>query len=344
MAEITLSSQAYKHNFQLLSSHIGTDIELAAVLKDNAYGHGLEQISTLAKQCGVKSVFVKNYAEAIRISEIFPHITALYGMPEGDFPPHIAFVVHQKAHIESLPKGTKVELKVNAGMNRNGIQPDELESYIKAILDRGLELIGVFTHNGYGDDIDEGFMRTQECFRTIKEQVRALSQKYGFKLSRFHSLSSSGAVRVASEGKIDDDLVRVGIALYGYLDVAFANPISAKLQKVATLYADKVATRFLPQGARIGYSGCTTLESQSCISTYDIGYGDGFFRVSERHKIYTAEGYQILPRSSMDCFSCLCDKSRICVFNDVSALAQAFGTISYEILTHLSPHIKRTLI
>ncbi|WP_334088649.1 alanine racemase, partial [Helicobacter typhlonius] len=64
MAEITLSSNSYKHNFHLISSHIGSNVELAAVLKDNAYGHGLEQISTLARECGIKSVFVKNYNEA----------------------------------------------------------------------------------------------------------------------------------------------------------------------------------------------------------------------------------------------------------------------------------------
>lgn len=344
MAEITLSSESYKHNFHLISSHIGTDVEIAAVLKDNAYGHGLEQMSILARECGIKSVFVKNYNEALRVSEYFPHITALYGMPEGDFPQHIAFVINQKEHINLLPKGTKVELKVNAGMNRNGIELGEIEDFITSLLARGLELVGVFSHNGYGDDIDEAFMHTQEKFADIKECVKVLAIKYGFALPRFHSLSSSGAIRMASERGISDDLVRIGIALYGYLDVAFSNPISPHLRKVAALYADRVSTRTLDAGARIGYSGCTTLEYPSRISTYDIGYGDGFFRVSERHKVYTAKGYQILPRSSMDCFSCLCDEPRICVFDDVSDIAKAFGTISYEILTHLSPSIKRTII
>lgn len=96
----------------------------------------------------------------------------------------------------------------------------------------------------------------------IKERTKALAQKYGFVVPRFHSLSSSGAVRVASEGKITDDLVRIGIALYGYLDTAFENPLNAKLQKVARLYADRVSTRILSAGARIGYSGCTTLEKR----------------------------------------------------------------------------------
>lgn len=348
MAEITLSSQAYKHNFHLISSYIranvSTDVQIAAVLKDNAYGHGLEQMAALAKACGIKNVFVKNYAEAMRVRDDFAYITALYGMPDGDFPPHIAFVINQYAQITALPKGCKVELKVNTGMNRNGIQIEQIESYIHAILERGLELVGIFSHNGYGDDNDIAFTHTQECFESVKSQVRTLAKTYGFALPRFHSLSSSGAIRQAMIGDINDDLVRIGIALYGYLDVAFDNPISDKLQKVAALYADRITTRTLPKGSRIGYSGCTRLESQSIVSTYDIGYGDGFFRVGENDRIYTADGHQILPRMSMDCFSCMCDDDRICVFNDVSAIAKAFGTISYEILTHLAPTIKRTII
>lgn len=344
MAHITLSHKAYKHNFNLISSYIGSNVEIAAVLKDNAYGHGLEQISAFARECGIQSVFVKNYSEALRVSEDFAHITALYGMPEGKFSPHIAFVVNQKEHIYALKKGTKVELKVNAGMNRNGVESKELEDFILAILKQGLELVGVFCHNGYGDEKDRAFYETQNTFASIKTHIKALSLKYGFKLPRFHSLSSSGAIALAGEGGISDDLVRIGIALYGYLDVAFANPISAQLQKVAALYADRVSTRYLKKGARIGYSGCTTLQDSSQISTYDIGYGDGFFRVSEDHKVYTAKGYQILPRSSMDCFSCLCSEPQICVFDDANVIARAFHTISYEVLTHLSPNLKRIII
>ena len=348
MAEIILDSKAYKHNLNLIHSHINShnksNVELAAVLKDNAYGHGLKEIATIASDYGIKSVFVKNYNEAMQIYEFFPQVTALYGMPQGDFAKNIAFVIHDKEHISALPQGTKVELKVNVGMNRNGIEPSELESFIQVILQKKLELIGVFSHNGYGDDLDSAFFHTQSNFAKLKQEVLHLSQKYGFAPPRFHSLSTSGAIRVASEGGITDDLVRIGIGAYGYLDVSFENPISDKLQKVASLYADRVSTRFLDKGERIGYSGCTALDSPQVVSTYDIGYGDGFFRVNENHKVYIANGLQILPRSSMDCFSCFCDEPRICVFSDVTHLAKAFGTISYEILTHLSPSIKRTII
>ena len=347
MSELILDSQAYKHNLNLISSHIalhGSKAELAAVLKDNAYGHGLAQIADLAKQSGIKSVFVKNYAEAMGIKDKFPSITALYGLPQGDFPSNVMFVINDRDSISALPRGTKVELKVNTGMNRNGIESSRLNEFVELILSHGLELVGVFCHNGYGDDENDEFYRTQERFSEVKERVRGLSATLGFACPRFHSLSSSGAVRVASEGAIDDDLVRVGIAGYGYLEAEFDNPIAPKLKPIASLWADRVSTRFLKKGERIGYSGCSQLEADSVISTYDVGYGDGFFRASEHHSVHTAAGYKILPRSSMDCFSCLCDEERICVFDDARSVARSFGTISYEILTHLSPSIKRTII
>lgn len=342
MAEITLDSKAFKHNLNLIKSHITDTCELALVLKDNAYGHGLTQMAQLAKENGIKSVFVKNYNEAMMIKDDFANITALYGTPSGDYPPNIAFVINDTSHIKALKPKTKVELKVNAGMNRNGIELSELESYIKAILDSKLELFGIFTHNGYGDYADSGFEATMANFKSIKQKVLELAQKFSFKPPRFHSLSTSGAIRVGKD--IDDSLVRIGIGAYGYLDVAFSNDIGKKLQKVLALYADRVATRVLKKGARIGYGGATTLESDSIISTYDVGYGDGLFRIDSSRMLKTAKGYDILPNTSMDCFSALSDDERICVFSDANVFAKAFNTISYEVLAHLSPTILRTII
>lgn len=347
MSQILLDSKAFKHNLNLISSTIqkaSPNTQIALVLKDNAYGHGLELMANLAKEYGIKSVFVKNYDEAMKIKDLFPLITAMYGLPLGNIPPNVAFSVSSKESIISLPKGTHIELKVNIGMNRNGIDIDDIQEHISLALDRGLHILGVFAHNGYGDDLDKSFEANQARFAYVKDIVRAISNKLGFPMPRFHSLSSSGAVRCALNNTLDDDIVRFGIAAYGYLEVEFPNPISSQLRPVASLWADKIASRSLEKGDRIGYSGITSLSESAIVSTYDIGYGDGFFRVNENTQAYTADGYRILPRSSMDCFSCICDKPRICVFDNATSLARAFDTISYEILTHLSPFIKRSVV
>ncbi|WP_104698024.1 MULTISPECIES: alanine racemase [unclassified Helicobacter] len=342
MAEIFICSKSYKNNLDTIAQHIKSKEKIGIVLKDNAYGHGLLEIATLAHQYGIKSVFVKNEFEARQISHLFQHITVLYGGISDNSIPNIYPTIHSESQLDLIPKNTSIELKVNIGMNRNGINPDHLEEFIQKILDKKLKLFGVFAHNGYSDDKDSSFEDHQEAFRQIKEKVKLLAKKKGFQIPRFHSLNSSGTLR---SNNIDDDLVRIGIASYGYLSTDFEIPSARNLKPVASLYADKICTHFLRKGAKIGYSGVTELQEDSYVSTYDIGYGDGLFRFNgKQKKFFTADGFLLLPKTSMDCFSALSTQDRICVFKDARELAEIFHTIPYEILTNLSSFIKRTIV
>lgn len=368
MAYIRLDSHALFHNLTTIQSHIARKspaTKLALVLKDNAYGHGLEQMAGLARSWGIESVFVKNYAEAARIESLFPTITALYGEVPLDASSNIWQAIpslHALINCAKLqPKpaanhaikhdsGRTIELKVNIGMHRNGIAYDELEQALAIILDSGLRLGGVFAHNGYGDNDDRAFLDSIALFAKVKKQVRAWCATHNRPTPRFHCLSTSGAARfyamdsgLDSRGLECDDLVRIGIGAYGYhtSDV----PLHLALKPVASLWARKIATQHLRKGDRIGYGGVSVVECAGAYSTYDVGYGDGLFRVSGKEgRIFCASGEEILPVMSMDCFSCQSEKQEICVFDDVSAWARAFGTLSYVILTHLSPTLPRVVV
>lgn len=343
MSELIINSKKFKDNLDIIAHHIGDKNKLALVIKDNAYGHGLQEIATLACAYGIKSVFVKNELEALQISHLFEHITVLYGPISNTSPSSIHSSINSLENLQHLQPSRCVELKVNTGMNRNGIPREKLEMFIEEILKKKLILLGVFTHNGYGDLNDgEDFEKAQKIFVEVKEEVRYLSEKMSFKLPRFHSLSSSGTLR---SDKIEDDLVRVGIAAYGYLGNTFDIAPSKKLSPIASLWADRICTQHLKKGSKIGYGGKSILEEDSIISTYDIGYGDGLFRLNgNKPSIKTAEGHTILPVTSMDCFSCQSNEDRLCVFDDASSIANAFDTIAYEVLTSLSPFIKRTVV
>ena len=83
MAYITINHNFFKHNLDIFRQHLKTinpqkNIEVAAVLKDNAYGHGLEIMSDLAMKNGIKSVFVKNYNEALKVAHKFDSVTFLH--------------------------------------------------------------------------------------------------------------------------------------------------------------------------------------------------------------------------------------------------------------------------
>lgn len=347
MAKILINTQNYKDNLNLIVKHLGDPSKLALVLKDNAYGHDLALIAKLANQYGVESVFVKNIQEAEVIKNLFPHISIFYGDFPQNFPSNFHPVIQQVNQISSMPAHAKIELKINIRMNRNGIALDDVHSAFEAILKNKCELFGVFAHNGYGDEDGVEFDASQNDFYETKKLILQLCKKYSLPIPRFHSLSSSGALRSKN---IEDDLVRIGIASYGYVDYNFPMEITKNLKPVLSLWAKRITTRHLPKGSRIGYGGVGILQNDGFVSTYDIGYGDGIFRYvgydnrGSKAKLFTKDGFEILPKISMDCFSALCDEEEICVFEDVTPWCELFGTIPYDILTKLSSFLPRVLI
>lgn len=340
MAELLINSQAFKHNLNLISKHLSPTLTPALVLKDNAYGHGLKEMAELAKENGIESVFVKNEFEALQIYQHFKHITAFYGEISQESPSNIYQCVQTLATLENIAPTRGFELEVNCGMNRNGISVDSLKNAFEIIAKRKLNLIGVFTHNGFGDEGGEDLKQQEKNSEQIKQEVITLCASHNLPLPRFHSCNSSGTFRQ----KQNKDIVRIGLAGYGYLCAEIDH--LPELQPIASLWADKICTHFLRKGQKIGYGGIWQMQEDGFVSSYDLGYGDGLFRVSEytQEKIFCSEGEQILPRMSMDCFSALSQKERICLFRDVRTWAKAFRTIPYEILVKLSPFIKRRVI
>ncbi|MBR2495503.1 alanine racemase [Helicobacter sp.] len=358
MAYIRLDSQAFFHNLTAITNELSkatypTTPNLALVLKDNAYGHGLKQMAHLAKEANIESVFVKNYEEAISIAQHFRIITALYGEIPPNAPSNIwasipslqalqsCITEHKNAH-----QTRNIELKIDIGMHRNGITINELDSALAQLENaEHIRLAGVFGHNGYGDNDNENFFTSVQAFREVKDKVCKWCEVRNDPIPRFHSLSTSGALRLClHNANVNDlgDLVRIGIGAYGYHTSELTLPIS--LVPVASLYAQKISSLYLKKGDKIGYGGVSVVQENGVFSTYDVGYGDGLLRVDSRQNLTCASGEKILPVMSMDCFSCQSEKEEICVFSDVSEWAKEFGAIPYMILTHLSPTLKRVVV
>ncbi len=361
MPYLKIDSKNFFYNYEIILSKIKDKNKIAIVLKDNAYGHGILEISQLVAKVGIHHAFVKNAAEALKIAESFKTITILYpfsldfknaqdsSLNKAIKHDNIYICAASLESLQTLPKNTKIELKIDSGMHRNGIAKEQLEQAFLIIKKQGLILKGVFTHNGYGDEISSAFYTQNMEFSQIKREVLELCKIYSLEIPRFHSLSSSGALRIhnfkakdsADSSFMQDDLYRFGIAFYGYDCTNFLN---LPLKPIASLYAKKISTLPLKKGANIGYSGVSVLEKDCAISTYDIGYGDGFFRLRENMEFFSAEGFRILPRVSMDCLSAISDEEEICIFNSVEKLAKLFNTIPYEILSHLHAYIPRIIV
>ena len=192
------------------------------------------------------------------------------------------------------------------------------------------------THFRSADLLSSELFWQQKNFERVKETVRA--SKCG--TVRFHSHNSAAILR---SKQFDEDLVRAGIAIYGHNELPGVYD-SVPLKPVLSLWAKRTSTRTLPQGARVGYGGDFTAAEQMTVSTYDLGYGDGWRRGKSEAPYVTAEGLAILGRVSMDFISLEGKRDEVCVMDDAQKAAKHFGTISYEMSTMLSPMIERVVV
>ena len=338
MAFITLNKNIFFNNLDIISKRTKAKDKIALVLKDNAYGHGLLEIATLAQEYGVTRAVVRTETEARKIEKLFDYVLVL-----ADFPSQksekIRYTINDINTIKNFSKDTRVELKVDTGMHRNGIAMSELDSAFELIKEQELRLEAVFTHHGCADELNEFYDLQNRNFVEVKRSALELSKKYGFGELRFHSCNSAALFRTTA---LDEDMARVGIAAYGCMQLPSAFDEKG-LKPVLSLYADKISSRELKKGDAVGYGATYTAESDCVVGNYDFGYGDGFLRVCSNNYI-TPQDIKLLGRISMDNSSFLSDEDELLIFDDARVIAQVAGTIGYEALTSLKADIRRELV
>ena len=334
MATIQISKNNLYHNLNQLALKSGSKSKIAAVLKDNAYGHGIELMAKLVSNWGIRNAVVINNTEATKIENYFENILILNDTPQ--IKENFSYAVTELEQLKSINKHIKIELKVDTGMHRNGISLSQLSSALALIKRRELRLYGVFTHYRSADELSSEFAWQKSNFESVKKECIAA----GFKKVKFHSHNSAALLRSKS---FNEDLARIGIAMYGYNELPkIFDPII--LKPILSLWAKRTSIRTLKQGERIGYGGTFTAPKEMIVSTYDVGYGDGLFRGTSKNPLITKDGYPILGRVSMDFISVESTKKELCIFDNAQKVAQHYNTISYEITTALKSEIERKVI
>jgi len=331
MGYIKLSKKAFFHNLDIIAKKAKDISKVALVLKDNAYGHGLLEISSLANEYGVKKAVVRNIYEAKKIEKFFDYILVLADIPNELLDFNIA--INRLEDLKKVPKNSKIELKIDTGMHRSGILPEQIKEAFIIIKKKNLKLNGIFTHFRSADELSSELFWQDKNWENIKKSVKDICKSYGFN-PHFHSANSATLFRLGCK----DDFARVGIAAYGYLEMDEAFDIP-NLKPVLSLWAKKISGRVLKKGQRVGYGGAFEAKEDMVISTYDIGYADGFFRCENLE----FDDFKILGRVSMDNMILNKDDEEICIIKDAKYLAKKFNTISYEILVKLSPFLKRVI-
>ena len=338
MAYITLNKNHFFNNLDIITQLTCTKDKIALVLKDNAYGHGLLEIAQMAQEYGITKAVVRSQSEAKEVEKYFEYILVLADIATAASK-KVRFTINDIEQIEKFVKGTKVELKVNSAMNRNGIEMDELPSAFEKIKEQGLVLEAVFTHHSSADEENRFYELQKANFVKIKEESKVLAKRYGIENLRFHSCNSAALFR---EENFSEDMARVGIAAYGCLELE-ENSLQKKLQPVLSIYAKKLSHRVLQKGECVGYSATFEAKERCVVSNYDFGYGDGFLR-SCSNNYETPQNIKIAGRISMDNSSFLTDKEELLIFDDARDAAKQAGTISYEMLTSLKTYLKRSVV
>jgi len=362
-SRVEIDTEALASNVKLIKNHIGDEIELMAVVKANGYGHGAVTVARTALLNGATFLAVANMAEAMELRDagITAPILVLSYVPtfavrqaiQQDI--HVAlFDLELARQYERVARDIdgklKVHIKVDTGMGRLGVLPNETVSLFRHLhAMQNIEIEGIFTHFSVADEDMEYTAEQVEIFSDILAPLKAT----GFKFKYVHASNSAGMM-----GSKDNlfNLVRPGVALYGLQP---SRDVQLKgLQPVMAWKTVVAQVRTLPPNSTIGYGNTYKTRKEETIAVLPVGYADGLRRAPAtwREVLIRGKRAPLVGRVSME-------KTTVNVSNirDVSIgdevvllgkqgddeitadeIARWLGTINYEVVTSILPRIPRS--
>jgi alanine racemase len=314
-AEVSLEN--IRHNFRTVQRHIGHKVSICAVVKADAYGHGAVECASALEEDGAGWLGVTSLDEAIPLREagIQARILLMTGFWRGEEDEIVRLgltpTIWESWQMELLERaaselGAKlaVHLKVDTGMGRLGVAPEDL-AHLCSVLkcSRHLILEGISTHLASSEILDAPSVGEQ-----LKrfEEARFILRKEGFKPSLIHA-ANTGAI--ISRPEALHNMVRPGIALYGYhlpFERAGREVSGSKLRlpikPVLTWKTRLLSLRDVRANQALGYGGTYVTKAPARIAVLPVGYADGLNRaLSSRGRVIVREHYApIVGRISMD--------------------------------------------
>jgi alanine racemase len=358
-AEAIVDLDRITENVKHLKTLAGVD--LMAVVKADAYGHGLIPVAQAALAGGATSLGVALLEEAITIREagITAPILAWLVPPGSDYTAAVdhdielaasSIIVLEEIGAVKSKKRPRVHLEVDTGMTRGGFLSEwgKLDAHHVANLD----IVGIFSHFARADEPGEEQNNLQRA--RFKEMVATL-ESFGFTNIVRH-LSNSAATLEDADSRFD--FVRTGIAIYGLTpDVnTLGSSISLGLKSAMTLRAKLHLVKDVPANSPVGYGATAVTERYTKLGIVAMGYADGIPRIAQGAGIFVhGKRAPIIGRVSMDQFvvdlgpdSLAISGEWVEVFGDGLAggytaeeWGSASGSINYEIVTRIGPRVPR---
>lgn len=354
------------HNLRYLKQQVRDGVKIMCMVKAFSYGSGTWEIAKVLEEEGVEYLGVAYPSEGIELREKgislpilinHPDPSAMGAMLQYDLEPLIydfrlleAFMRAARLH-SAAPY--RIHLKFDTGMGRLGFTQKEVSPLIQTLSQYpDLHVISMMSHLAAAEmEVETDFSKSQILqFDTICKRFK---EELGIMPLR-HILNTAGVLRFPEAAM---DMVRLGIGLYG------VNPTNAPQQliEVASLHSVISQIHVYPAGTSIGYGRTQYTNRDSRIATVPIGYADGIFRNLSNGKTAFLVRGQLAPTFGRICMDTLMidvtdipeaqagdevvifgkqsDKQR-----SISQLAQDADTIPYEIMTSISPRVRRIYV
>jgi alanine racemase len=340
-------------------------IEVAPVLKSNAYGHGLLEVAKILDREKVPLLVVDSLYEArtLRHAGIHaPLLTIGYVRPEQVLQSSLRNIAYTLVDLEQIKTVAKLlrqpklfHLKIDTGMHRQGIMPNQIDLVTKIFrANQNMLLEGVCSHLADADVADSAHTKRQVAlWGSVVAQVESALGEIRYK----HLAASAGLNHTAHTS-----LLRAGLGLYG---IDLRSPADKKLRPLNLKPALELRTvvssiRDVAPGESVGYNATFTAKKTTRIATIPVGYFEGVDRRLSNKGFFVIQGQpcQILGRVSMNITTVdvshlpeiLPGETVTVISADTSAknsLAKIAGqcdTIPYEILVHIPAHLRRVIV
>lgn len=348
-----IDTQALLHNCQQIHA-FAPQSKILATVKADAYGHGAVTVAKALQGCA-EQLGVAFIDEALELREagIAQPIVLLDGCytaeelalcAEHGFIPviHSRYQLEELCH-QSLKQPLTVWLKIDTGMHRLGLEPSQFAAaYDQLSSNKNVANIVVMTHFASADNLQSDY---------TEQQLKIFDQALAGRNVQCSVGNSAGLVNWPAARR---DWLRSGILLYGVAPNPQV-PLPFELTPAMTLLSPVVALRTIAEGASVGYGGRWQAKRPTRIATLALGYGDGYPRHAKDGTPVWLNGQRValVGRVSMDMITVdVTDLAEVKVGDEaelwgknlsVNEVADDCDSISYELLTRVSPRVPRQI-
>lgn len=377
---IELSESAIENNINFIKKLVGKNVTFSAVVKGNAYGHGINHYCPLAYKYGVRHFSVSDASEALAVKEALPadDVTIMImGMIDNQqlewaIENDIEFFVFERDRLEAaqktakrIGKTAKIHVEVETGMNRTGFEQNEFRSVLKFLASNSdyIETKGLCTHLAGAESI-ANFKRITDQQKKFKNIINYLDTN-GWDIPQVHMASSAATVRYP---KTRYDLVRTGILQYGFFPTQeiLVHYLEKKkitespLRRIISWKSTVMDVKTVKTGQFVGYGTSFFTNEMTKIAIVPVGYSSGYNRsLSNKGKVLiNGKRLDVIGTINMNMMAVDITSAKDVKKGDevvligiqgdqeisVSSFSDYSEVINYELLTRLPRDIPRIII